>query len=243
MLNSIKFNASQTKALCINEVKAISTAILKGDEARFENSVTQSEYVLKAHTWLKSSEGKTFMTNNSCGIKEVITSAFPSFESPSMYYHLRNLALAIQETGNLVKEWKKEVLRKKQIGEKCALSILAFIEYAKEAKLETQGEGEGEAPEVKAKAQTQISFTFKGESFNLADVSLRVTEGELKTEAAKEAINEALAFLYDLVNQSPKEAETKAKKKAKAQHKATTKAKAKALTMSDVVIEDADLVD
>jgi len=236
MLNSIKFNASQTKALCINEVKAISTAILKGDEARFENSVSQSEYVLKAHTWLKSSEGKTFMINNSCGIKEVITSAFPSFESPSMYYHLRNLALAIQETGNLVKEWKKEVLRKKQIGEKCALSILAFIEYAKEAKLETnEGEGEGEAPEVKAKAKTEIVFTFNGESFNLANVSLRVKEGEVKTEATKEAVNEALAFLYDLVNEAPKVTEAKAKKKAKAEHKATTK---KALTMSDVVIID-----
>ena len=238
MLNSIKFNASQTKALCINEVKAISTVILKGDEARFENSVTQSEYVLRAHTWLKSSEGKTFMINSACGIKDVITSAFPSFESPSMYYHLRNLALAIQETGNLVKEWKKEVLRKKQIGEKCALSILSFIEYAKEAKLETN-EGEGEAPEVKAKAQTEISFTFKGEAFNLANVSLRVTGGEVKTEATKEAVNEALAFLYDLVNEAPKVTEAKAKKKAKAQHKATTK---KGLTFQDVVIiEEAEI--
>lgn len=233
MLNSIKFNASQTKALCINEVKAISTAILKGDEARFENSVTQSEYVLKAHTWLKSSEGKTFMLNNSCGIKEVITSAFPSFESPSMYYHLRNLALAIQETGNLVKEWKKEVLKKKQIGEKCALSILAFIEYAKEAKLETN-EGEGEAPEVKAKAETTLVFTFKGEALNMSNVALRVTEGEVITKAEKEAINEAIAYLYDLVNPTPKESKAKAKRSAKAEAKATKKG----LTMSDVVITE-----
>lgn len=226
-------NKQQQTALCVNEVNAISKAILVGDVARLENTRLIAEAVYKGYKWLKDAEGKTFLKDKAIGMDELISKVY-SFKK-AYYYRLIQFAKAVEENGALYKEFVKQCKAIKEREESTTISMQGFLEYYKEAKLETN---EGEAPEVetKAKVETQIVFTFKGEAFNLANVSLRVTNGELKSEAPKEAINEALAYLYDLVNQSPKEAEAKAKKKAKAEAKA--KAKAKELKMSDVVIVD-----
>ena len=226
-------NKQQQTALCVNEVNAISKAILVGDVARLENTRLIAEAVYKGYKWLKDAEGKTFLKDKAIGMDELISKVY-SFKK-AYYYRLIQFAKAVEENGALYKEFIKQCKAIKEREESTTISMQGFLEYYKEAKLETN---EGEAPEVetKAKVETQIVFTFKGEAFNLANVSLRVANGELKSEAPKEAINEALAFLYDLVNQSPKEAEAKAKKKAKAEAKA--KKKAKELKMSDVVIVD-----
>lgn len=224
-------NNHQKTALCVAQVNTLSKEIAKGDIARLNNQLSISEAIYKGYKWLKDAEGKAFLKDKAIGMDELIVKVY-SFKK-AYYYRLIQFAKAVEDNGALYKDFIKQCSAIKERGEVTELSVLAFLEYYKEGKLESNDEGE--APEVKAKAQTEISFTFKGEAFNLANVSLRVTEGEIKTEATKEAINEAIAYLYDLINPTPKESEAKAKRKAKAKHKAATK---KGLTIQDVVIVD-----
>lgn len=232
-------NKQQTTALQVNEVNAISKAILVGDLSRLENTRLIAEAVYKGYKWLKDAEGKAFLKDKAIGMDELIVKVY-SFKK-AYYYRLIQFAKAIEENGALYKEFLKQCKAIKEREESTTISMQGFLEYYKEAKLETN---EGEAPEVEAKekVETTLVFTFKGEALNMPNVALRITNGELITKADKDAINGALAYLYDLVNEAPKVSEAKAKRKAKAEAKATKKG----LTFQDVVIMDeaeANLVD
>ncbi len=227
-------NNTQKTALQVNEVNAISKAILVGDVARLENTRLIAEAIYKGYKWLKDAEGKTFLKDKAIGMDELIVKVY-SFKK-AYYYRLIQFAKAVEENGALYKEFVKQCKAIKEREESTTISMQGFLEYYKEAKLESN---EGEAPEVEAKekANTTLVFTFKGEALNMANVALRITNGELITKADKEAINGALAYLYDLINEAPKESEAKAKRKAKAEAKAAKKG----LTFEDVIItEDAE---
>ena len=235
-------NNTQKTALQVNEVNAISKAILVGDVARLENTRLIAEAIYKGYKWLKDAEGKTFLKDKAIGMDELIVRVY-SFKK-AYYYRLIQFAKAIEQNGALYKEFIKQCKAIKEREESTTISMQGFLEYYKEASLETN---EGEAPEVegKGKTTTTLVFTFKGEALNMPNVALRITNGELITKAEKKDINVALLYLYDLINEAPKEAKGKAraeKRKAKAEAKATKKG----LTFQDVVIMDeaeANLVD
>jgi hypothetical protein len=228
-------NNTQKTALQVNEVNAISKTILVGDVARLENTRLIAEAIYKGYKWLKDAEGKTFLKDKAIGMDELIVKVY-SFKK-AYYYRLIQFAKAIEENSALYKEFLKQCKAIKEREETTSISMSGFLDYYKEASLESN---EGEAPEVEAKEKTETTlvFTFKGEALNMPNVALRISNGELITKADKDAINGALAYLYDLVNEAPKVSEAKAKRKAKAEAKATKKG----LTFQDVLItEDAEL--
>lgn len=199
---------SLKKRLFTNEISALNTKVNASRSKAFDDSITLSGYILKAHKWFKDAEGVEFIKESGLKFEGVILEVY-GFQK-SFYYKLLKTAQAIDESPEVLTEFKKQCDELKKAGKNVAYSIENFLSFVKASATENkEGESEeGESEEgakVKTKMDTIFTLVFKGET----KVNLRIeSDGVLHTTNTLDEINKAIEFLSKCALESltPKQA-------------------------------------
>lgn len=203
---------SEVKAnLEITNVRAIQRAIENGQKKKFEQSLTLSALVKKGADWFKSEEGKRMRKEE--GIEwNTEEFALKVYGWQKSFFHKMVKVGGLQT--EVVDKFKAECDRLETEGEKPLRTIEALLKYAKQVE-ETattdgeggaDGEGGGEGASVETRQKAIATFAFKGETFGMPNVSVRLnSDGSLKTTNSAHEIRQAINVLMSAINNQPEE--------------------------------------
>lgn len=203
----LNLNSHQQKALQVKEIKALQSKIEETAARKFAASLSLASCIEKAHKWLKSTEGQTFLKTNKVGMEEFTVQVY-GFQK-SFYYKLLKVGQLIFERPQVVEQFKNEVEQAKVNDLGASLSVENLINFAKElqsieaAAKGSEGIEESEGSEGKetavpnvTKAANIVTFAFNGEAIGLKNVSLKIDKnGVLKTTCELKDIYAAIDYL------------------------------------------------
>jgi hypothetical protein len=213
------FNSSVKKALQITQVQKVKGSIVKNDLEKFNNSLQLAGLMREAHKWLTSIQGKQFIKAETDGMYKFIEREDVFKISKQWFNDLKNAGYIIEEKPEIVEEYLKACEDAEKEGKSVSRSIFYLIKFYKDAKLEkptneageaSEGEAsEGEASEaenstsVVEKVKDVLTLSFKGETFNLSNVSVRIgSDGQFKTSNDAKQIGEAISYLLQAMKGS-----------------------------------------
>ena len=251
-MNTTKFSPLAHKMMCISQVTALDNAIKSAQGKSFHKSIEKAMLLLEGNTWLKSTEGITYLKEVAkLTQEEAVKQAYGLLKAQ---YHLNiRIAKATLRIPNLVNDFLALCDAKQGAA---SYSVQNLDNYVKKLDntvtnplgLSEEGEVDGEgvtegSVDVDTKAKPIITFTFNGEAMDMKSVSLRITDkGELKTSSTAEDVAKAIAYLQATLKQLKAETVAKVEVKAKASvdvAKKGAKAKAKAkVTAEEQAIAD-----
>lgn len=192
-------NAPIVKAkLNLTEVKSLKKAELNAQKKKFSTSITLSALVKQGFEWFKSDEGKTAMSEHG------LTWSVEDF-AEKVYGYKKSFMYRLVKVGGLPTEtidsFNAECDRVEADGKSADRTLQGLLKYANQQPTEGEGEGgegEGEGGEGSSveRAKAIITFAFKGETFGLGNVSVRLnSDGTTKTTNTKEEIRHAISIL------------------------------------------------
>ena len=251
-MNTTKFTPLAHKMMCISQVTALDNAIKSAQGKSFHKSIEKAMLLLEGNTWLKSTEGITYLKEVAKITQEVAVDQAYGLKKAQYHLNIR-IAKATLRIPNLVEDFLALCDAKQGAA---SYSIQNLDNYVKKLDntvtnplgLSEEGEVDGEgvtegSVDVDTKAKPIITFTFNGEAMDMKNVSLRITDkGELKTSSTAEDVAVAIAYLQATLKKRKAETVAKVEVKAKASvdvAKKGAKAKAKAkVTAEEQAIAD-----
>jgi len=198
-------NAPIVKAkLNLSEVKSLKKAELNAQKKKFSTSITLSALVKQGFDWFKSEEGKTAMSEHG------LTWSIEDF-AEKVYGYKKSFMYRLVKVGGLPTEtidsFNAECDRVESDGKSADRTLQGLLKYANQQPTEGEGEGgdgEGEGGEGASveRAKAIITFAFKGETFGLGNVSVRLnSDGTTKTTNTIDEIRTAISILMGAIAQ------------------------------------------
>jgi len=190
------------QGLKLAEFKTLQRNVENAQKKKFDSTLDLSKVVLASFEWFKSTEGQSLC--NEEGISwtaEDFGNKVFGFQKSYFYKLTRAGKLATE----VVEDFKRKCTELESEGETPNRSLEGLLKYAKELETATETSGQGEdgkevvETQVETRTQVVFSLTYKIEDRNL---SLKIdNEGRIKiTGGTINHVNEAIEFLYDLVN-------------------------------------------
>lgn len=194
--------------LNLTNIKHLRKQELNAQKKKFSVSLEIAKMVKDGFDWFKSEEGKTAMSEHGL---EWTASDF----AEKVYGYKKSFMYRLVKVGGLATEtidsFNAECDRVESDGKTADRTLQGLLKYANQQPTEGEGEGgdgEGEGGEGAnvERAKAIITLAFKGESFGLGNVSVRLnSDGEVKTTNTKEEIKHAISILMGALNSQPEE--------------------------------------
>ena len=190
-------NESVKANLQLSSVRSIQRAIDNGQKKKFDQSLTLSALVKKGAEWFKSAEGKALRKEE--GIEwSTEEFALKVYGWQKSFFH--KMVKAGSLPNETIETFKTKCEELEAQGEKPVRTIEGLLKYAaqvQEAAEGGEGEGEGgEAAEVETRDKVVATFSLKGETFGMGNVSVRLnSDGSVKTTNTQDEIRQAIAIL------------------------------------------------
>jgi len=214
-IESALLNLPSVKAgLQITEIRRVQRTLTNAQKSKFNNTLTLSVLVVKAHEWFTSEEGKAVFR------EEGVTWSNEEFGKKvfgwqkSYFYKVLKAGKLSQDVIALFTTKCDEAEAEGNEPNRTLEGLLKFARAQAETEQSTkgggsegegdgEGEGEGSAAEVEVRVPTILTLSFKAADLQLGrNVSIRVdVNGQVTTGNTEEEIALAIQFLQGALSQ------------------------------------------
>ncbi len=200
-IESSFLNLPQVKtALNLSEIRSVQRTITNAKKKKFEQTLALSKLVTQAVEWFGSEEGKRVCNDEGISwTNEEIGQKVFGWQKSFFY----KVVKAGKLQPEVIETFKAKCDEVESQGQEPNRSLEGLLKFAKQVETGSQDGGQGEdaeggdaesgEPQVETRVETILTFTFKGESGNVA---VRIdANGVVKTTNTDEQIREAIAVL------------------------------------------------
>lgn len=194
--------------LNLTNIKHLRKQEMNAQKKKFSVSLEIAKMVKDGFEWFKSEEGKTAMSEH--GLQWTISDF-----AEKVYGYKKSFMYRLVKVGELptetIEAFNAECDRVEADGKTAERTIRGLLSYASQQPTDGEGEGgdgEGEGGEGAnvERAKAIITLAFKGESFGLGNVSVRLnSDGTTKTTNTIDEIRTAISILMGALNTQPEE--------------------------------------